>query len=59
MGMLAATSARGSQFFYRHWMRVAAILGMINSRILLALVYYGLITPMGLMRRLIGDAVVL
>ena len=40
---------------YRVWMMVGEILGWINTRILLGVVFYGLITPMGLMRRLFGN----
>jgi hypothetical protein len=37
---------------YRIWMTVGEALGWINTRILLGVVFYGLITPMGLARRL-------
>ena len=40
---------------YRVWMMVGEILGWINTRILLGVVFYGLITPMGLIRRRFGD----
>jgi hypothetical protein len=36
---------------YRIWMTVGEALGWINTRILLGAVFYGLITPMGLIRR--------
>ena len=36
---------------YRIWMTVGEALGWINTRILLGIVFYGLITPMGLIRR--------
>ena len=36
---------------YRIWMTVGEALGWINTRILLGVVFYGLITPMGLVRR--------
>ena len=39
---------------HKWWMRVGHVLGWINTRILLGLVFYGLITPMGLFFRLIG-----
>ena len=38
--------------FHRGWMQIGHILGWINTRILLSLVYYGLITPMGILFRL-------
>ena len=37
---------------YRIWMTMGEALGWINTRILLGAVFYGLITPMGLIRRL-------
>lgn len=36
------------------WMKVGELLGWINSRILLGVVFYGLITPMGFLMRLAG-----
>ena len=39
---------------YRVWMAIGHILGWINTRILLGVVFYGLFTPMGLAMRLIG-----
>lgn len=36
------------------WMKLGHVLGAINTRILLGLVYYLLITPMGLVMRLLG-----
>jgi len=39
---------------YRVWMAAAEGLGWVNTRILLGIVFYGLITPMGLIRRLRG-----
>ena len=40
---------------YRVWMTAGEALGWINTRILLGVVFYGLITPMGLIRRLCGN----
>lgn len=37
---------------YRVWMKLGHVLGWVNSRIILGIVFYGLFTPMGwLMRR--------
>jgi hypothetical protein len=36
------------------WMWVGHILGWINTRILLCIVFYGLVTPIGFVLRLIG-----
>lgn len=39
---------------YAGWMKFATALGWLNSRIILALVYFLVVTPMGLVARLIG-----
>ncbi len=36
---------------YRIWMQLAQALGWINTRIILSLVFYGLVTPLGLLGR--------
>ena len=46
---LLATRALGP--LERLWMRFGLLLGAINNRIILALVFYGLLTPMGLVLR--------
>lgn len=38
---------------YRVWMKIGAVLGWINTRILLALVYFLILTPIGLIMRCI------
>jgi len=40
---------------HRGWMAAADVLGWINTRILLGIVFYGLITPVGMIRRLIAE----
>lgn len=39
----------------RVWMRVGEALGWVNTQILLGIVFYGLITPLGLIRRFWGN----
>jgi hypothetical protein len=39
---------------YRIWMRLGEVLAWVNTRILLGLVFYGVITPIGLVMRLTG-----
>ncbi len=39
---------------YRGWMFIALILGWINTRLLLAIVFYLIISPMGSIMRLFG-----
>jgi hypothetical protein len=44
--------------FYRGWTALGLVLGWINSRIILSLLFFLVITPMGLLRRALGhDAV--
>lgn len=42
---------------HKVWMRVGHALGWINTRILLSLVFYGLVTPMGILFRMMGKDV--
>lgn len=51
LGLVAPPSLRPA---HRIWMKVGHVLGFINTRILLGVIYYGLLTPMGLVRRALG-----
>lgn len=51
VGLLLPPLARG---FHVFWMRVAAVLGYVNSRLLLSLLYYGVFAPYNLISRLVG-----
>jgi hypothetical protein len=50
-GLLVPPAARA---FHTAWMRFAVLLGHINSRVLLTLVYYLVVTPYGFVSRLAG-----
>jgi hypothetical protein len=50
-GLLIPSAARA---FHVAWMRLAHALGWVNSRILLALLFYFVMTPIGLAQRLVG-----
>ena len=39
---------------HRGWMWVGHVLGWINTRIILGVIFYGLITPIGIVFRLLG-----
>ncbi len=39
---------------HRLWMKVGHVLGWVNTRIILGVIFYGLFTPMGLIRRALG-----
>ncbi|HEV2704381.1 MAG TPA: SxtJ family membrane protein [Pyrinomonadaceae bacterium] len=43
-----------ARLFHRFWMSVAVVLGYVNSRVLLSLMYYGVFTPYGFVSRLVG-----
>jgi hypothetical protein len=51
MGLFLPAVARR---FHVAWMKLAGILGYVNSRILLFLLYYLLITPYGIVSKLVG-----
>ena len=46
---------RAARRFHVFWMRVAAVLGYVNSRVLLTVLYYGLFAPYGLVSRFFRD----
>ena len=50
-GLFVPVAARA---FHNAWMRFAVALGHINSRVLLTLMYYLVMTPYGLVSRLVG-----
>jgi hypothetical protein len=50
-GMFWPAGARG---FYKAWMKVAAVLGYVNSRIILSAVFYLIFTPVRVITRLLG-----
>ena len=47
-------SAAGSSKFHSLWMRLAHALGYVNSRILLSAIYFLVMTPYGLVLRVLG-----
>jgi len=52
---LALLSPNGLRPIYHGWMFMALILGWINTRILLGIVFFLIITPMGSIMRLFGN----
>jgi hypothetical protein len=54
LGIVAAISPAATRF-QKAWMSLAALLGFINSRILLTLFYYAIMTPAGWVRRMLGS----
>ena len=51
---LALLLPNGLKQIYRGWMHFALAVGWVNTRILLAIVFYLMITPFGLIIRLFG-----
>ena len=49
-GLFVPAAARA---FHKGWMGLAAVLGHVNSRVLLSVTYYGLMTPYGVVSRLV------
>ena len=43
-------------YLYRPWMKFGAVVGFINTRILLGIVFYIMITPIGLVRKAFGGS---
>ena len=54
LGVPALVLPRSLTHVHRVWMAVGETLGWINTRILLALVFYGIATPMGILMRRLG-----
>ena len=51
LGMLMPTVLRP---VFKVWMKIGHVMGWINTRIILGILYFGLITPMGMVMRLFG-----
>ena len=54
IGLVGLSGTKIALPLYWAWMAVALVLGNIVSRVLLAVFFYGMITPMGLVMRLLG-----
>jgi len=52
--LLAFTSPRRLGLFYRIWMGLAFTLGWLMSRVLLALIFYVVLAPLGMAAKLFG-----
>ncbi|MEN8217056.1 MAG: SxtJ family membrane protein [Pseudomonadota bacterium] len=51
---LALVIPNGLKWIYQGWMSIALVIGWINTRLILAIVFYLIITPMGSIMRLFG-----
>lgn len=54
LSLLSAVAPRALHPVYRGWMRGGEALGWLNTRILLTLVFFLVVTPIGLLMRLFG-----
>jgi hypothetical protein len=54
LGLAAASTPSGLKWIYAPWMIVSLALGWIVTRILLTLVFFFVVTPIGLLQRLFG-----
>ncbi len=52
--LIALAAPKALKFIYIGWMKVGFVLGWINSRIILAVIFYLICTPIGLVMRLFG-----
>lgn len=52
--LLGAVVPQSLEQVHSGWMKIGHVLGSINTRIILGIIYYLLITPMGLVMRLMG-----
>ncbi|MDD5309129.1 MAG: SxtJ family membrane protein [Deltaproteobacteria bacterium] len=55
IGVVGLTGTRLALPLYWAWMGVAFVIGNVISRVVMAALYYGLFTPMGLFMRLFGE----
>lgn len=44
------------EFIHLSWMMIAKVLGFINSRILLSIIFFVILTPIALLMRLLGKS---
>ncbi len=52
--LMATVEPRWTARFHLAWTKLAAFLGYVNSRIILSVLYYGVLTPVGLFLRALG-----
>lgn len=52
--LLAVLTPTTLKPIYQVWMQIGLILGWINTRIILGFIFFGLITPMGVIMRLLN-----
>ena len=52
--LLVAAIAPAARFFHKWWMTLAGVLGYVNSRIILSVLFFVIMMPVGFVMRLTG-----
>jgi hypothetical protein len=52
--LLGLVAPRALLFPHRFWMALAELMGSVMTRVILALIFFGVVTPIGLVKRLLG-----
>jgi hypothetical protein len=52
--LLGLVAPRWTRPFHTAWMRLAHALGYVNTRVILSIMFYGVMTPVGVVMRLVG-----
>ncbi len=52
--LMAWVQPRSLKPVYTYWMKLAVVLGFISSHVILGLLYYLVVTPIGLVKRMLG-----
>lgn len=56
MSLVSFLVAPMGEFIHLSWMMIAKVLGFINSRILLSIIFFLILTPIALLMRLLGKS---
>jgi len=54
VGVIAVFSSAATQFIFKYWMKLALLLGAINSKVLLTLIFFLFLTPLAFFYRLLN-----
>jgi hypothetical protein len=55
LAVLALIAPAALKPFHRVWTTIGEVLGWVNTRVILGIVYYVVIVPVGAIRRMVGD----
>lgn len=54
VGVVTLFSNSAAYFIYKYWMKLAQLLGAVNSKILLTIIFFLFLTPLSLLYRLLN-----